>query len=77
MEQYIVKSDRKGEGHVSTVEHETASGDRVKIQTQASKGEYKVVICERDGIKKKVSAYSAFELCAVCGHQCGFKVRDL
>ena len=60
-----------------TTSHETASGDRVKIQTQASKGEYKIVICARDGTEKKVSAYAAFELCAVCGHQCGFKTRDL
>lgn len=66
------------------IEHDTASGDRVMIKTQPNNNEYKVVMCECTGTERKVSAFAAFDLCAVCGRekgkgvdQCNFMVRDL
>jgi hypothetical protein len=69
----------------TTLEHETASGDVVKLrENKEKKQKEKVVHCARLNIETKVSMYAALETCPICHalrgkgmRDCDFEVRDL
>lgn len=66
------------------MDHETVSGDKVKIQKGRNTHGEKVVTCARVNAEERVPAYAALETCPVSLalkgkgiRECDFEVRDL
>lgn len=73
---------KKGEGHVSTISHETASGDTVKFAASSTN---KLVRCRQTGrcLWLTLGISPVMKICPVCGNpkgkqpgQCDFKVES-